>query len=126
MAPSAGLLSLLAHYATPSFLMEVAGEHLESLEVEISACELAMKESVKNDQAKDSDEGKVPSNRHDSSSGMNKKLERETQQKTRRKRREESHPKKNAEDELKRLHIGRDVMIQDVSSPSQPLPSSSS
>lgn len=124
MAPSAGLLSLLAHYVTPSFLMEVAGEHLDSLDVEISECELATNQCVNNDQTKDNDEGKTSSHRHDSSSEMNTELERKTQQQTRRKRREESHSKKNTEDELERLRMKRDVMVQDVSSPSQSLCSS--
>lgn len=122
MAPSAGLVSLLADHTTPSFLLEVAVEYLESLDEKISECELGMKEGVNNDERKNNDEGeggrKVYSKRHDDGDEMNKGLEGEAQQQTGRKGSEGSHSKKENEAELARLRKRRDVMVRDVSSPS--------
>lgn len=114
MAPSAGLVSLLALYATPSFLLEAAGEYLESLDAEISECELVIKEGINDDEKKNSDKGKISFNGHDDGDGTNKKLEGRVQQQTTRKRLEFE---KENEDELARLYKKRDVMVQDVSSP---------
>lgn len=123
MAPSAGLLSLLADHATPSFLLEVAGEYLESVQAEISECELGMKESVRVDGTKNNDDGEegkvnVSSNEHNDGDKLNKEQDDGALQQTRRKGSKRSRPKKGNEDELARLRKERDVMVQDVSPPS--------
>lgn len=122
MAPSAGLVSLLADHMTPSFLLEVAVEFLESLDEEISECELVIKEGVNSDERRNNNEGegegKVLSNRHDDGDETNKGLEGGAQQQARQKRSEGSHSKKENEAELVRLHKQRDVMVRDVLSPS--------
>lgn len=122
MAPSAGLVSLLADHTTPSFLLEVAVEYLNSLDEKINECELVIKEGVNNDEMRNNDEGdgwgKICSNRHDDGDETNKGLEGGAQQQTGRERSEGSHSKKENEAELVRLCKRRDVMVGDVSSPS--------
>lgn len=122
MAPSAGLLSLLADRVTPSFLLEAAGEYLESLDAEIRECELGIRPGVNVDEMKYNDEGeegekKVSSHELDDGDEMDKNLQMGAQQQARRKKNEGSHSKKEIEDMLARLRKDRDVMVQDVSSP---------
>ncbi|MCJ1426235.1 hypothetical protein MMC29_004138, partial [Sticta canariensis] len=111
MAPSAGLVSLLADHTTPSFLLEAAVEYLESLNEKISECELVIKEGVNND--KGEGEGKADSNRHDGGDETNKRLEGGAQQQTRRKGSKGSYSKKENEAELVRLRKQRDVIVRD-------------
>ncbi|MCJ1263906.1 hypothetical protein MMC22_003776 [Lobaria immixta] len=119
MAPSAGLLSLLADHTTPSFLLEVAGEYLESVQAEISECELGMKDGLRVDRTKNNNDGEerngnVSSNEHDDGDKMNKELDEGALQQTRREGSEWSRPKKKNVDELARLRKERDVMVQDI------------
>lgn len=110
MAPSACLASLLVDHVSPSLLLEIAGEGLESLDAEISQCELDIKEGG-------NDDGEISSNGHDDGKGMNEELEGWAPQQTERKGREGSRSKTENQDELARLRRGRDVMVQDVSPP---------
>lgn len=99
-------------------MLELAGECVKSLDAEISQCEREIEEGVNNDETKDNDDGKISFNEHDDSSGRDKELEGRAQQQTVRKGREGFCSKRENQDELARLRRGRDVMVQDVSSPS--------
>lgn len=127
MAPSAGLVSLLAGSVTPSFLLEAAGEYLKSLDTEINECELGINQGFNDDETKINEErereGNFSSGGHDDRDETIKELEERARRQTGRKGNGGYRPKKGNGDELAWLRKDRDVIVQDVSFPSQPLTS---